>query len=65
MDKFCVMEGKQVMFSSDDEDLCKGMANQKKLDLINRGVDIRSSEHTVSVLTQGEEVKEEKAKKSK
>lgn len=65
MDKFCVMEGKQVMFSSDDEELCKGMSNQKKLDLINRGVDIRSEEHAVKVVTQGEEVKEEKAKKSK
>lgn len=57
MDKFCVMEGKQVMFSSDDEDLCKGMATQKRLDLINRGVDIRSGEHAVTVINQSKKEK--------
>lgn len=49
-DKFRVMEGKQVMFSSDDRDLCEGMAGQKKVELVNRGVDIRSEEHHVRVV---------------
>lgn len=49
-DKFRVMEGKQVMFSSDDYDLCEGMANQKKVELVNRGVDIRADEHHVRVV---------------
>lgn len=49
-DKFRVMEGKQVMFSSDDRELCEGMAATKRIDLINRGVDIRADEHHVRVV---------------
>lgn len=49
-DKFRVMEGKQVMFSSEDRELCEGMANQKKVELVNRGVDIRADEHHVRVV---------------
>lgn len=48
-DKFKVLVGKQVVFSSDDRDLCEGVAGQKKLDLINRGCDIRTDEHHVHV----------------
>ena len=48
-DKYKVMVGKQVVFSSDDQELCETMANQKKLDSINRGCDIRSDEHRVHV----------------
>lgn len=55
-DKFRVMEGKQVMFSSDDRELCEGMANQKKVELVNRGVDIRTDEHHVRVVEHEEQV---------
>lgn len=48
-DKFRVMEGTQVIFSSDDEELCKGVAQQKKIDLVHRGCDIRDSEFRVHI----------------
>lgn len=49
-DKFKVMVGKQVVFSSDDRELCDAMVSQKKLDLVHRGCDIRNEEHSVKLI---------------
>lgn len=48
-DKFVVKQGSQVIFSSDDEGTCQLMANKAIQDSIVKGVDVRNSEHAVTV----------------
>lgn len=51
-DKYVVKEGKQVIFSSDEEDACHAVAGQKRMELMNRGCDIRNDEFKLVIETQ-------------
>ena len=46
---FCVYQGSQPKFSSEDENVCHAVANRLKADAIISGVDVKDSEHTISV----------------
>lgn len=48
-DKFKVYVGKQVVFSSEDSDLCAAVAQERRLEAIRRGNALSSDEHRVHV----------------
>lgn len=48
-DAFCCYYGTQPFFSSAEESLCNAVAEKRKAELVNMGVDIRVSEHAVEV----------------
>jgi hypothetical protein len=49
VEAFCVYQGAQPKFSSEDVNLCHAVANRLKADAIVCGIDVRDSEHIISV----------------
>jgi hypothetical protein len=49
-DTHVVMQGKQPVFSSNDESLCEAFANDLRMKSINTRRDIRAPEHAISVV---------------
>jgi hypothetical protein len=48
---FCVFQGSQPIFSSDDESECNAIASDRRATGLKQGQDIRNVEHAIMVKT--------------